>query len=101
MMPDRSLLFQKTPASPPVLLPLVQSSMEVRSMDYVKENAPGTVHYADAVLEGGGMRCIAHVGALCIAEARGYRWQHCAGTSAGALVAALLAAEVPAQCCQR
>ncbi len=50
------------------------------------------VSYADAVLEGGGMRGIAHVGALCAAEARGYRWRHCAGTSAGALVAALLAA---------
>lgn len=48
---------------------------------------------ADVVLEGGGMRGIAHVGALEIAEARGYRWQHCAGTSAGALVAALLAAD--------
>jgi NTE family protein len=71
--------------------------MEVRSMDYVKENAPGAVRYADAVLEGGGMRCIAHVGALCVAEARGYRWQHCAGTSAGALVAALLAAGYTAQ----
>jgi NTE family protein len=66
-------------------------------MDYVKENAPGAVHYADAVLEGGGMRCIAHVGALCVAEARGYRWQHCAGTSAGALVAALLAGGYTAQ----
>ena len=52
--------------------------------------------YADAVLEGGGMRGIAHVGALCVAEARGYRWQHCAGTSAGALVAALLAADYSA-----
>lgn len=50
------------------------------------------IHYADAVLEGGGMRAIAHVGALCAAEARGYRWQQCAGTSAGALLAALLAA---------
>lgn len=50
------------------------------------------VYDADAVLEGGGMRGIAHVGALCVAEARGYRWQRCAGTSAGALVAALLAA---------
>lgn len=61
-------------------------------MSYVKKNDPDAIHYADAVLEGGGMRCIAHVGALCVAEARGYRWQHCAGTSAGALVAALLAA---------
>jgi NTE family protein len=38
------------------------------------------------------MRGIAHVGALTVAEARGYRWQRCAGTSAGALIAALLAA---------
>ncbi|HEU5380083.1 MAG TPA: patatin-like phospholipase family protein [Ktedonobacteraceae bacterium] len=57
------------------------------------ENGPTTLlHYADAVLEGGGVRGIAHVGALSVAEARGYRWQRCAGTSAGALVAALLAA---------
>lgn len=50
------------------------------------------LYNADIVLEGGGTRGIAHVGALRVAEARGYRWQHCAGTSAGALVAALLAA---------
>lgn len=55
-------------------------------------STPTPSYYADVVLEGGGMRGIAHVGALCAAEARGYRWQHCAGTSAGALVAALLAA---------
>lgn len=52
----------------------------------------GGLHRADVVLEGGGIRAIAHVGALCAAEARGYRWQHCAGTSAGALLAALVAA---------
>lgn len=56
------------------------------------QKTPLSVQYADAVLEGGGMRGIAHVGALGVAEARGYRWQHCAGTSAGALVAALMAA---------
>src|SRR5579883_1094885 len=56
------------------------------------QKTPLSVQYADAVLEGGGMRGIAHVGALGVAEARGHRWQHCAGTSAGALVAALLAA---------
>lgn len=50
------------------------------------------IQFADTVLEGGGMRGIAHVGALAAAEARGYRWRHCAGTSAGALVAALLTA---------
>lgn len=56
------------------------------------EPSPSSLSAADIVLEGGGMRCIAHAGALSVAEARGYRWQHCAGTSAGALVAALLAA---------
>lgn len=52
---------------------------------------------ADVVLEGGGMRGIAHVGALRVAEDRGYRWQRCAGTSAGALIAALLAAGYTAE----
>ncbi len=47
---------------------------------------------ANAVFAGGGVRGIAHVGALAVAEERGYRWLNIAGTSAGALVAALLAA---------
>lgn len=47
---------------------------------------------ADAVLEGGGVKVIGLVGALTVAEERGYRWVNLAGTSAGALVAALLAA---------
>lgn len=47
---------------------------------------------ADIVLEGGGVRGIGHVGAICAAEERGYTWVNIAGTSAGAFVAALLAA---------
>jgi len=47
---------------------------------------------ADAVFEGGGVKGIGLVGALLEAEARGYRWVNVAGTSAGALVAALVAA---------
>lgn len=47
---------------------------------------------ADLVLEGGGVRGIGHVGALSVMEEQGYSWQHIAGTSAGAFVAALLAA---------
>jgi len=47
---------------------------------------------ADIVLEGGGVRGIGHVGALCVAEEQGYSWGNIAGTSAGAFVAALLAA---------
>jgi NTE family protein len=47
---------------------------------------------ADLVLEGGGVRGIGHVGALSVMEEKGYRWANIAGTSAGAFVAALLAA---------
>lgn len=47
---------------------------------------------ADAVFEGGGVKGIGLVGALIEAEARGYRWVNVAGTSAGAIVAALVAA---------
>ncbi|EKP95819.1 patatin-like phospholipase family protein [Thermaerobacter subterraneus] len=47
---------------------------------------------ADAVLSGGGVRVIALVGALEVAEERGYRWVNLGGTSGGAIVAALRAA---------
>lgn len=48
---------------------------------------------ADAVFEGGGVKAIALVGALAVAEERyGYRWVNVAGTSAGAIVACLVAA---------
>lgn len=47
---------------------------------------------ADAVFEGGGVKGIGLAGALAVAEERGYRWQNVAGTSAGAIVAALVAA---------
>jgi len=48
---------------------------------------------ADAVFEGGGVRGIAHAGALLEAEENfGYEWQNVAGTSAGAIIAALVAA---------
>jgi NTE family protein len=50
------------------------------------------VHHVDLVMEGGGIRGIALVGALAALEARGYRWVNLAGTSAGAIVAALAAA---------
>lgn len=47
---------------------------------------------ADAVLEGGGVRGIGHVGALVEAEKHAYQWVNIAGTSAGAFVASLVAA---------
>lgn len=46
---------------------------------------------ADAVFEGGGVRGIAFVGAVCCFEEHGYKWEKLAGTSAGAIVASLLA----------
>ncbi|MCH5584154.1 patatin-like phospholipase family protein [Shimazuella sp. AN120528] len=48
--------------------------------------------WADAVFEGGGVKGIGLVGALCVAEEKGYKWKRVAGTSAGSILAALLAA---------
>lgn len=48
---------------------------------------------ADGVFEGGGVKGIGLVGALTIAEQEGYtNWRRVAGTSAGAIVASLIAA---------
>lgn len=51
---------------------------------------------ADLVLEGGGVKGIALVGAIEVLEERGYRFRRVAGTSAGAIVGSLVAAGVPA-----
>lgn len=48
--------------------------------------------FADAVFEGGGIRGIAHIGALNYMEDYGYKWVRTAGTSVGALIAALITA---------
>ncbi len=47
---------------------------------------------ADAIFEGGGVRGIGFVGAVSCLEERGFEFQRLAGTSAGAVMAALLAA---------
>lgn len=47
---------------------------------------------ADAIFEGGGIKGIGLVGAVCCLEKHGYSWQKLAGTSAGSIIAALLAA---------
>ncbi len=47
---------------------------------------------ADGVFEGGGVKGIGFAGALAVAEERGVAWQNLAGTSAGAIIAALTAA---------
>lgn len=49
-------------------------------------------NYADLVFEGGGVKGIGLAGALATLEERGYRPQNVAGTSAGSISAALLAA---------
>lgn len=50
------------------------------------------IKQADAVFEGGGVKGIGLVGALEVMEQAGYRWRMVGGTSAGAIVAALVAA---------
>jgi NTE family protein len=50
---------------------------------------------ADLVLEGGGVKGIALAGAVCVLEERGYHFHKVAGTSAGAIVGALVAAGAP------
>ena len=46
---------------------------------------------ANAVFEGGGMKGIGLIGAVCCFEKMGYKWNKFAGTSAGAVIASLLA----------
>lgn len=45
----------------------------------------------DAVFEGGGIKGLAFLGAVEVMEETGYEWERLAGTSAGAIIAALLA----------
>lgn len=52
---------------------------------------PGPELKADLVLEGGGVKGIALVGAVAVLEEAGYTFPRIAGTSAGALVGVLLA----------
>jgi NTE family protein len=49
-------------------------------------------NYADLVFEGGGVKGIGLAGAIATLEERGYQHQNVAGTSAGSISAALLAA---------
>ena len=55
-------------------------------------NAPSQP--VDLVLSGGGVLGIGHVGVASVLEERGFRFQRIAGTSAGSIVGALLAAGV-------
>ena len=57
-----------------------------------RRQTPNSPKNVDLVLEGGAVWGVALVGAICALEAQGYMPQNIAGTSAGAIVAALLAA---------
>ncbi|MEG4284508.1 patatin-like phospholipase family protein [Microcoleus sp. A006_D1] len=50
--------------------------------------------YADAIFEGGGVRGVAFLGALRCCHDLGIRWRKLAGTSAGAITAAVLATDL-------
>ncbi len=50
---------------------------------------------ADLVLEGGGVKGIALVGAIAVLEERGFSFNRVAGTSAGSIVGSLVAAGMP------
>ena len=50
---------------------------------------------ADLVLEGGGVKGVGLVGAISVLEEHGYEFQRIAGTSAGAIVGAMVAAGIP------
>ncbi len=50
--------------------------------------------YADGIFEGGGVRGIAFLGALRCCNDLGIRWRKLAGTSAGAITAAVLATDL-------
>jgi len=56
------------------------------------EDQPGDHTNVDLVLEGGGVRGIALLGAVLRLYDEGYRFPRIAGTSAGAIVAALVVA---------
>ena len=53
--------------------------------------------FADLVLEGGGVKGIALVGAISVLRERGYEFRRVAGISAGAIVGSLVAANAGAE----
>ncbi len=64
-------------------------------MDAPRPRAPAelpTMADADLVLEGGGVKGIAHIGAMSVLEQSGYTFHRVAGTSAGSVAAAFIAA---------
>jgi NTE family protein len=61
----------------------------------LSRTGPGLLYDADAVFEGGGVLGTAFLGAVRCCHDLGLRWHALAGTSAGAISATLLAADLP------
>ncbi len=75
------------------------AAVRLRELDHWKtedgEDPPGPPELrCDLALEGGGVKGIALVGAVLVLDEAGYKIQRVAGTSAGAIAAALIAAIV-------
>jgi NTE family protein len=58
----------------------------------VETAADGAAKFADLVLEGGGVKGIGLAGAVLVLDEAGYQFKRVAGTSAGAIAAAIIAA---------
>src|SRR5690554_3733566 len=71
--------------------------MKLRIIRYTRREMEVVPLWANAVFQGGGVKAIGLVGALTVAEQRGYRWKRLAGTSAGAIIASLVAAGYTAE----
>ena len=77
------------------MLPVCEIQPKGRCRMAATTGQPPGFSKADCVLEGGGVRGIAPVGALFGFEQRGIGWQRIAGVSAGAIVGSLVAAGIP------
>ncbi len=64
-------------------------------MSQDSEDTGSSKFRADGVFEGGGVKGIAHLGALSVME-KTWAWENVGGTSAGAIVAAFVACEMTA-----
>lgn len=62
-----------------------------------QEGSQHDIRCVDLVLEGGGVKGIALVGALEVLEEHGFTFRRVAGSSAGAIAGALIAAGIPAK----
>ena len=63
--------------------------------EYIKTSK--MVKECDAVFEGGGIRGVGYVGAIAEFERQGYKFRNVAGSSAGAIIASLVAAGYTAE----